>query len=567
VTKRDPDPREPSQASKRRIVLLGGGAVTSNGQLVEMRGREKDLLAILAIRRSKPLGGQALAESFWLNPPATAIKTLQNYVARVRQHLGDDAIETIGRSYALNASWQTDVAEFENHCALAELSRRLNDFESERAQLALAIELVASEPLSSLEATPMVTAERVRLSESIEAAREFHLIALIELGRLREATPLAATLLHHNPSNERLWLLHAISLARSGERRAALETIQRGRKLLRNEAGIVAGAATNRLESLILTDDSKISSESVCALIDSYVSARVHTTAGDQFFVGRTSELAIVQKARATVIRSNQPSMVPVSGSMGSGRSVFSRRASLLAQADGWLCLHGNCRAGAIRPLEPFGDLAGEALQQTTQRRSAAVTKHSRTLSAIQDRFADRQDLSTLSSQVVSFFAELALEQPLMLVIDDADKLQPTSALILQQLCGERIPLLVIMVGGQHGAFDHFVEESVTLQPLSSSESRQLYAVLTVERDRRSASACSNTRKRIADSRGSHRFGGVGNQPIPRNDRIQRSSRPGRNGRDFASRSSGGLGMPGLSAHHHTGGTASSRRDSHSGKL
>jgi DNA-binding SARP family transcriptional activator len=467
---------------RRRIVLLGTTTVTVDDRVVHLRQREQEVLAALAIRRNRALDAEALCNTLWVIPPASATKTVQNYISRIRRNLGEDAIETEGRTYALGTAWASDLDEFESYRAQAELSRRIGDHEAQRAQLGLALALVRGEPLGAFEATPLISLERTRLNDAIAMTQELFLVATIESGRLREAIILAGELVGSSPDRERLWRLHAVALARSGERRLALETLQVGRRHLRDRSGISAGQAVNRLESLILADDPALITAAVDDLIDAEASTGTESNVGDQFFIGRTQELAILHELRTSTVRDQKPAIIHFTGGPGTGRSMFGRRACLLASADGWLALQGRCRSGAVRPLEPFGDLAADAMQKAVQRRRAPATKHADVLATIQDRAFDRKGAASLSNEVVDLFANLAVEQPLLLVIDDSDLLQPTSAQIILRLCSLRIPCVVVLIG--KGPFLPEVTPTVPvveLQAFSANECRQLFRVLSGE--------------------------------------------------------------------------------------
>ena len=77
--------------------------------------KQRAVLAILILHRGEPVSGERLADELWgERPPATAAKTLQGYISRLRKTLGEDVLHTRGRGYVLTLpSGQLDLDEFD----------------------------------------------------------------------------------------------------------------------------------------------------------------------------------------------------------------------------------------------------------------------------------------------------------------------------------------------------------------------------------------------------------------------------------------------------------------------
>ncbi len=93
----------PLEVLERDVVQPLGGA------------KQRAVLAILILHRGELVSGERLADELWgERPPATAAKTLQGYISRLRKTLGEDVLRTRGRGYVLTLpSGQLDLDEFE----------------------------------------------------------------------------------------------------------------------------------------------------------------------------------------------------------------------------------------------------------------------------------------------------------------------------------------------------------------------------------------------------------------------------------------------------------------------
>ena len=81
--------------------LLGptGGAERRTDDRVG-RGKQRALLAVLALNAGRVVSAERLIDELWgEEPPATAATALQVYVSRLRKTLGEGAIETRAPGY------------------------------------------------------------------------------------------------------------------------------------------------------------------------------------------------------------------------------------------------------------------------------------------------------------------------------------------------------------------------------------------------------------------------------------------------------------------------------------
>src|SRR5215208_690650 len=87
------------------IAILGSLEPRVNGDMCRLpAGKQRALLALLAVRAPHPVSAESAAEALWPRAaPAEAIRSLQVTVSRLRRSLGaaGSAVETVASGYRL----------------------------------------------------------------------------------------------------------------------------------------------------------------------------------------------------------------------------------------------------------------------------------------------------------------------------------------------------------------------------------------------------------------------------------------------------------------------------------
>lgn len=177
-----------------QVHLLGRVAVTTDGGEPVDVGPAKcqAVLAALALSVGEAVPVSRLVRVVWgEDPPRTADKTLQGYVARLRKGLGPDAIARAGAAYRL---------ELDPDAVEDALGRR-----------------VATDPAATIAPLTELTAD--------------------------------------HPFREGLWALLMTALYRAGRQADALAAYQRARHHLVEELGVEPGQRLRELEARILDHD------------------------------------------------------------------------------------------------------------------------------------------------------------------------------------------------------------------------------------------------------------------------------------------------------------------------
>lgn len=230
------------------VKVLGGVvAVAADGQPVDIGPAKcQTVLAALALSAGAAVPISRLVELVWADdPPRSAERTLQSYVARLRRGLGPESISRQGGSYRLELDRDSvDVARFEAHLDAG----RIDD----------AVAEWTGPPLDGLDApglTPAVTA----LEERWLAAVETELNARVDrdpAGTVAELTELTA----RHPFREGLWALLMEALYRTGRQADALAAYRTATGHLVDQLGLDPGPRLRELELMILDHDDRLDS-------------------------------------------------------------------------------------------------------------------------------------------------------------------------------------------------------------------------------------------------------------------------------------------------------------------
>jgi DNA-binding SARP family transcriptional activator/ABC-type oligopeptide transport system substrate-binding subunit/outer membrane protein assembly factor BamB len=250
--------------------ILGPLEVEEDGRQVALGGeKQRALLALLLLSRGRPVSTDRLIEEVWSGrPPATAVKSVQVYVTRLRRALGEGRIITRSRGYELAvAPGELDVDCFD---ALVRAASGAPAKEAaERLREALA--LFRGRPLSDLSLEPWAQVEIAGLEERQLAALEARIDADLELGRHRELIAELEAVLTEHPFREHLLEQLVLALYRSGRQADALDAYRRGAGRLRSELGLEPGRSLQELEARILRQDAALDPPRVGVRRDAHV--------------------------------------------------------------------------------------------------------------------------------------------------------------------------------------------------------------------------------------------------------------------------------------------------------
>src|SRR5262245_14944729 len=200
--------------------ILGALEVTDGERVIELGARrQRQLLAILVLHANEVVSADRLIDDLWgAEPPATAAKTLQVYVSRLRNLLRrEDVIVTRSGGYLLAVEADAiDAIRFERLAAGARAKRSAGDVDAAATDLYEALALWRGSPLVEFEYESFAGAAISRLEELRVAALEERIdLDLIRGGHSSLIGELEA-LVGEYPLRERLWSQLMLALYRSG---------------------------------------------------------------------------------------------------------------------------------------------------------------------------------------------------------------------------------------------------------------------------------------------------------------------------------------------------------------
>ncbi|ADB74689.1 AfsR/SARP family transcriptional regulator [Geodermatophilus obscurus] len=235
------------------VRLLGGvTAIDGEGTPLDVGSPKcRVLLAALALSAGEPVPASRLIDVVWPDdPPRTADKTLQGYVAQLRRGLGAAAITRSGGTYRLALDPdQVDVARFRRLLSAGDVDGALDAW--------------GGTPLAGLEAPGLQAAADALVDQWMDATED-------RLRRRLSTDPAAviAALTEQtaaHPFREELWALLMIALYRAGRQADALSAFQRAREHLIDELGVEPGPRLRGVEAQILAHDQQLEGSAAAA--------------------------------------------------------------------------------------------------------------------------------------------------------------------------------------------------------------------------------------------------------------------------------------------------------------
>jgi ABC-type transport system substrate-binding protein/DNA-binding SARP family transcriptional activator/DNA-binding beta-propeller fold protein YncE len=234
--------------------ILGPFEVGRNGESLEVpAGKPRALLAVLLLRAGEVVSVDTLVDELWgEQPPATAAKNVQVYVARLRRALGEGVLVTQSPGYALRVDGeQLDAARFQ---ALVE-EARLEEPARAAPRLEKALALWRGPPLADFAYEAFAQDEIRRLDDLRLAALEDRIEADLALGCHEAVIGELEALARAHPLRERLQGLLLLALYRCGRQADALEAYRSTRRRFVEELGVEPSPTLRQLERAILEQD------------------------------------------------------------------------------------------------------------------------------------------------------------------------------------------------------------------------------------------------------------------------------------------------------------------------
>ncbi|TQS20149.1 AfsR/SARP family transcriptional regulator [Microbispora sp. KK1-11] len=216
------------------------------------------VLAALLCTPGRPVAVPALIEALWgSTPPRSAHKTLQIYVLRLRQALGerDRVVHCTGGYAATVLPPELDALRFRELAAAGRAAGRNADLAKAGMLFERALGLWRGPAYADIGDVATVADEARRLDE--ERLLTCEELAVVDLARGRHAELITGLteMAESHPYRERLQACLMLALSRAGRQVEALRVYQRTRAVLGEELGVEPGRSLRRVHEAILRDE------------------------------------------------------------------------------------------------------------------------------------------------------------------------------------------------------------------------------------------------------------------------------------------------------------------------
>jgi WD40 repeat protein/DNA-binding SARP family transcriptional activator len=324
--------------------ILGPLEALEEGRVVSLGGsKQRALLALLLLHANETLSADRLIDELWgERPPATAAKTLQVHVSRLRKTLaGADGnglaglVVTRGHGYELELDPDhLDAHRFER--LVLEGRRELAAGRGARAASALehALSLWRGPALADLAYEPFAQPEIARLADLRVNAEELWIDAQLELGRHEAILGRIEALIDEHPYRERLRAQLMVALYRSDRQADALQAYQDARRALVQELGLEPGERLRELERAVLAQDPVLAAPAPQAL---ELPAELDV---DTLLAGRGAELDWL-RAHWRSVADGAGRLVLLAGGPGLGRTRLAAELAGEVHGDGAPVVYG----------------------------------------------------------------------------------------------------------------------------------------------------------------------------------------------------------------------------------
>jgi DNA-binding SARP family transcriptional activator len=447
--------------------ILGPLEVLGDGRQAVLGGsRQRALLALLVIHANETLATERLIDEVWgERPPASAAKTLQVQISRLRKTLGAtgpdrDAgmLVTRGAGYELRVDPdRIDSRRFEK--LVGDGRRQLAARRPDLALSALepALSLWRGPPLAEFAYERFAQAEVARLEELRVGALEELIDAKLALGRHAEVVGDLERLIREHPYRERLRSQLMLAFYRCERQADALQAYQDARRTLVEQLGIEPGQRLRELEQAILAQDQNL------AVPDHVHVAAVIESAPEvpgSVFVGREIELAELIGGLDDAF-ARQGRLFLLIGEPGVGKSGLAEELARHARRQGARLLIGRCwEAGGAPAFWPWVQSLRSYVRASNHidlvgQLGAGASDIATMLPELFELIPGLPQAAAPESQggrfrlfhaTAEFLRRASEQRPLVLILDDLHAADTPSLLMLQFIARELGSMRVLVV-------------------------------------------------------------------------------------------------------------------------
>jgi len=438
----------------------------SEREIVVSGARRRALLIRLLISANHSVSADRLIEDLWEgHPPAGAPSTLQSHISFVRRVVGPDCVRRTDAGYQLVlGGGLLDAVRFEAEVAEAQQALSVGRLVAAGELLQTALARWRGPALADVSAAAWALPEANRLDELRLTAIETWHDVLLAAGRHHDAVASAESQVAEHPLREHLWAQLMLALYRCGRQAESLRAYQRIRTRLHEELGLEPTRELVALEEAIVQQRPEldwVEPEVRTADEPGGRQGPVYATAvpvprelaTPDIFVGRESELTMLQGVLKAARADGRPRVALVGGEPGIGKTTLAAVAARQAHEEGSLVLFGRCDQELGIPYQPWRVALAQLIDHAPRSLERLVPEDGgvlallglggggTTLPILKDI-----DCYVLFGALLKFLADITPPDGLCLVIDDIHGADAQSLQLLKRLASGQIsvPALVI---------------------------------------------------------------------------------------------------------------------------
>src|SRR3954451_8696670 len=414
--------------------ILGPLRVTNGDEREIALGGAKPaaVLAMLLLRAGEVVPADRLIEDLWDGaPPATASKTLQVHMSRLRRALGERRIDTTAGGYVLDVEpEQIDARRFETMVAAGNAALADGGHARASGRRRAPLDLWRGEPLADFSYASFAQDEIARLDGLRTVALEAAIEAELALGRHAGLIPELKFLVKRYPLSEHLRAQLMLALYRAGRQAEALGVYRVGRTILVDQHVIEPSEELRELERAILSQDASL------ALADPEPRPAAQVQRPRGTLVGYEAELRALEELLECAL-AGDGGVALVAGEPGVGKTRLADELAAVARARGARVIWGRCWTGAGAPAywawtQVLRDVTGDREPPTS---TAVATAQP----------AD-EGLFRLYETVTATLTHAAAEQPLMIVLDDLHAADQATLGLLEFVAGAFLEAGILLI-------------------------------------------------------------------------------------------------------------------------
>ncbi|MCU1641787.1 MAG: family transcriptional regulator [Nocardia sp.] len=440
------------QAGAIQVTLLNGVEVRRAGQSLPLGPpQRRAVLCALALQRRHWVSPTRLLDSLYDEaPPASGIGVIQTYISALRRIIEPDRAPRTAPALLLSGHGgyqlriddeQLDVGVFDRLVADAARARRSGDWERAELFYGEALALYSGEPLAGVPG-PFAEMQRAALSERRLAVLEDSLDVAVLCGRLDAAIDSLRGLTAQYPLRERPRAVLMRALSERGRRSEALDVYRDTRRALVDQLGVEPGAELRQLHEQILTGDEPADRpRRVVTVMDMKEPAPEDDSALPLVF-DRERELARIA-ACARRAAAGVGALVVITGRPGHGKTQLLNEVARQ---------HPSALRMGLTSASGNEDLVGQLLERLDDHDHITGDKAP----------ADR---------LYRAIARKAAAQPLLILIDDANRMDECSARAMMSVAPRLhdLPALIILTLDERSWDKQSLDLHGRLEPLAAA--------------------------------------------------------------------------------------------------